>query len=115
GCAPRGAGAAARVSCEPGLRTHELGVRMALGARPHQVIAGAMWDGLVAVLPGLVVGLAAAAAVARALGGMLYRIDALDPATFAVIGVGTLAVAAVAAFLPARRAAAVDPLEAMRA
>jgi ABC-type lipoprotein release transport system permease subunit len=45
---------------------------------------------------------------------MLYHVDALDPATFVVIGLGTLAVAALAAFLPARRAAAVDPLEAMR-
>ena len=95
-------------------RTQELGVRMALGADPANVLALVMRDGLRLTLPGLVAGTAAALAAARLVSGMLFQVSAADPATFAAAAVFLGLVAAIASYLPAVRAARVDPMRALR-
>jgi putative ABC transport system permease protein len=95
-------------------RTHEIGVRMALGARPTDVLRLAVGESLVRTAVGIVAGLALAAWLTRFLEGMLFGLTPLDLPTFAAIAAGFAALAAVAAFMPARRAAKVDPLIALR-
>jgi len=96
------------------LRTHEIGVRMALGAGVPNVVGGVVGRGLSMAGIGCAAGLGLAIAASRVLGSLLYEISPTDPATMA--GVGTLvAVATVAAsFVPARRATRVNPVEALR-
>jgi putative ABC transport system permease protein len=95
-------------------RTHEIGVRMALGARPERIVARIVLPGMVPVLAGLALGLAVAGLVARRLAGQLYGVEAGDPLTFAVAtGVITL-VALAANYVPALRATEVDPVDALR-
>ena len=95
-------------------RTRELGLRMALGAAPRAVVLGLVRDGFVHVVPGAALGLLLALAAARGIRGVLYGVDPLSPLPF-VIGLATLvAVAALASGLAARRAAAVDPVAALR-
>jgi putative ABC transport system permease protein len=97
-----------------GERTHEIGVRVALGARPADVIAMVMRRSGRLVAAGTVLGTAGAIATTRLLAGFLYEVTATDPATFAAV-VGLLAAtAAIASYLPARRATRVDPLVALR-
>ena len=95
-------------------RTHEIGVRMALGATPG-LVAGMILRGTLALtVPGLAIGVAASAALSRVLTDFLFQVEPSDPATFAVVS-GLFAVVALgAAYLPARRAARVDPLTALR-
>jgi putative ABC transport system permease protein len=95
-------------------RTRELGVRMALGARPGQVTRQVLGSALSVTACGGAVGLAAAWLGTRALANWLYGVGAHDPASFIGASVGLLGVAAVAAYLPARRAARIDPLIACR-
>jgi ABC-type antimicrobial peptide transport system permease subunit len=95
-------------------RTHELGVRMALGANPKNVLALVMKEGLRLTLPGLVAGIAAALAAARLVTGMLFQVSAADPATFAAAAVFLGLVAAIASYLPALRATRLDPMRALR-
>jgi putative ABC transport system permease protein len=96
------------------LRTREIGIRMALGAQVADVLRLVFRQGLALTGAGLVVGLAAAVAGTRLLGGFLYDVKPLDPFTFAAVVV-LLAIAAVlACWLPARRAARVDPMIAVR-
>ena len=95
-------------------RTQELGVRMALGADPTNVLALVMREGLRLTLPGLVAGIAAALAAARLVSEMLFQVSAADPATFATAAVFLGLVAAIASYLPAVRAAQVDPMRALR-
>jgi ABC-type antimicrobial peptide transport system permease subunit len=97
-----------------GQRTKELGIRMALGAQRAAVLKLVLRQGAVIVAVGLVGGVAAAAALTRYLEGMLYDLPTLDVATFGVVAVAFAAVAMVAAYLPARRATAIDPLAALR-
>ena len=97
-----------------GQRTKELGIRMALGAQRAAVLKLVLKQGAVIVAVGLVGGVAAAAALTRYLEGMLYDLPTLDVTTFAVVAVAFAAVAMVAAYLPARRATAIDPLAALR-
>jgi ABC-type antimicrobial peptide transport system permease subunit len=97
-----------------GQRTKELGIRMALGAQRAAVLKLVLRQGAVIVAVGLVGGVAAAAALTRYLEGMLYDLPTLDLTTFAVVAVAFAAVAMVAAYLPARRATAIDPLAALR-
>jgi predicted permease len=94
-------------------RTHEIGVRMALGARPTDVIRLAVGDSLIRTAIGIALGLAAAAWLMRFLEGMLFGVTPLDLETFAVVAAGFAGLAALASFLPARRAAKVDPLIAL--
>ena len=96
------------------LRTREIGVRLALGAPTGRVMRSVVANGVLIAGLGLVLGSAAAAALTRFLSGMLYEVEPLDVATFTLMPVVLLAVAVVASYLPARRAAAISPLEAMR-
>jgi predicted permease len=96
-------------------REREIGVRVALGAPPARVLALMLRQGLAPVAAGLVVGLAGALAAARVLRALLFEVSATDPATYAAVAALLGAVAALAAYLPARRAARVDPLVALRA
>jgi len=95
-------------------RTHELGIRMALGAVPGDVIRMVLGNGLALAAAGIAAGLAGFLAMARLLSALLYGVTPHDPATIAA-GVLLLALSAVvAAYLPARRAARVDPVRALR-
>jgi predicted permease len=95
-------------------RSAELGIRMALGAARRSVIGEVVRDVLATVVIGLVAGLALAAAVAPRIEGLLYDVRWRDPAAFGGAALLLVAVAAVAAFLPARRAVAIDPVESLR-
>jgi putative ABC transport system permease protein len=95
-------------------RTHEIGVRIALGARRGSVVAAVMRQGVVLASLGVVLGLAGAFAVTRWLATMLYGLSPLDPGTFAGVAVALVSVAALAAAIPARRATRVDPVVALR-
>src|SRR5262249_45747129 len=99
-------------------RTRELGIRMALGAEPARVRAMVLGQGMRLALAGIVLGLGAALAtnlvLRRGLGEMLFQVSAVDPLTFAVVVAVMVTVAALACFLPARRATRVDPMVALR-
>jgi putative ABC transport system permease protein len=95
-------------------RTHELGIRMALGARRDQVLGLVVRQGMTQVLIGLALGLVLAWFASRFLAGQIYGLSATDPLTFVAVPLGLAAVALVANYLPARRATRVDPLVALR-
>ena len=95
-------------------RRAEIGIRIALGAPRGSVISNVLRGGLVPVLVGLTMGLAAAAAGSRMLAGLLYGIAPTDALTYVIVSVVLLATALAAGWLPARRAARVDPLIAIR-
>jgi len=95
-------------------RRGEIGIRMALGARPRDVLALVMGESLGVAAAGAVSGLACALALTRLMSGLLYGVAASDPATFASVAAVLTLVALVAAWLPARRAIRADPLAALR-
>jgi putative ABC transport system permease protein len=95
-------------------RTHEIGIRMALGANRGGIASLIARQSLPVALVGIACGLVAAAALARLMRGMLYEIDPIDPATFASVAALVLIVATIAALVPARRAMRVDPMIALR-
>ncbi|HKQ91013.1 MAG TPA: ABC transporter permease [Blastocatellia bacterium] len=95
-------------------RTQEVGVRMALGARPGDVIRLVLKQGLTLTLIGGAVGVLGAIAAARVMSGLLYDVTATDPATFVAISLLLAIVAMLACYLPARRAARVEPIAALR-
>src|SRR6185369_10748695 len=95
-------------------RTREIGVRTALGAQQRDVLGLVLGQGMRLTLAGLVVGLAGAFALTRVLQHLLFEIKPTDPLTFAIIPVMLAAVALLACWLPARRAARIDPMEALR-
>ena len=97
------------------LRTREIGVRMALGARSDQVRRMVVRQGLVLAVIGAGIGLVGAFGLSRLIGSLLFGITPNDPLTFGVVTLGLLGVAAVASWLPAMRAARIDPMEALRA
>jgi putative ABC transport system permease protein len=95
-------------------RTREIGLRMALGASRQQVLGLVLRRGLVCAAIGISLGLAGAAAGTRYLQAMLYGIGPLDARTFAVVAVAFATVAALASYVPARRATRLDPMAALR-
>jgi predicted permease len=95
-------------------RTHEIGIRMALGAQSGNVLRMVMGESLLLVLLGMAIGLAGALATTRLIAGMLFELTPNDPLTLALATLLLLAVAALAGWLPARRAARVDPMIALR-
>jgi putative ABC transport system permease protein len=95
-------------------RVPEIGVRLALGAQPGHVRRIVLRQGLAVALVGVIVGIALAAAATRLMESMLFEVSARDPLTFGLVAAGLIGVSAVATYLPARRAAAIDPVVALR-
>lgn len=95
-------------------RTREIGVRVALGARRSQVVRLVVGQSAALTLAGILLGTAGAVASARLLEGMLFGVSPLDPGTFIAVALAFAALAAIAAFVPARRASSVDPVIALR-
>ena len=96
------------------LRTRELGLRLAVGAQPRQVLLLVLKQGFWLTLVGVVIGLAAAFALTRLLSGLLFGVAAVDVTTFATISLLLVVVSLLACYLPARRAMRIDPLSALR-
>jgi ABC-type antimicrobial peptide transport system permease subunit len=95
-------------------RTRELGIRIALGAGNTEVRAMVVGQGVLLAGIGAVVGLAVAGAVTRIMTSLLFQTSAVDPLTYAVASAGLLGAAAIASYLPARRASSINPVEALR-
>jgi ABC-type antimicrobial peptide transport system permease subunit len=95
-------------------RTREIGIRIALGAPPVKLRGMFVHQGLVLAAVGAASGLAVAAGMTRLMSSLLFGVSALDPATYAAVSVLLIAATALASYLPARRATAVDPMEALR-
>jgi putative ABC transport system permease protein len=95
-------------------RSQEVGIRMALGAQSGEVIKLVLKQGLTLILIGIAAGITGAIAAARAMSSLLFGVTATDPATFALISILLMVVALLACYLPARRAAKIDPIVALR-
>jgi putative ABC transport system permease protein len=95
-------------------RTREIGIRMALGARPGEVLVLVLRQGMAPVIAGVLAGVAVSLAATRALDGMLYEVEPGDPATLAAVAALLVGASLAAISIPARRAAAVDPMVTLR-
>ena len=102
------------ISYSVGQRTQEIGIRMALGASPADLQIRIMMQTLGLAAIGMVLGVSASWVLARGLGGILFGVTAGDPVTFAGMPLMLIAVAALAGYLPARRASRIDPMLALR-
>jgi len=95
-------------------RSHEIGVRVAIGAQVQDVVSLVVIRGARLTLLGLVLGLAAAAAASRLMTSVLFEVSPLDAPTFVAVALGLSAITLAASYVPARRAAMVDPVAALR-
>jgi putative ABC transport system permease protein len=95
-------------------RTHEIGIRMALGARTGNVLSLVLKNGVTLVLAGIAIGVGAALMLTRFLATLLFGVEPADSATFVVVSAVFFAIAMAAALIPALRATRVDPLIALR-
>ena len=95
-------------------QTHDIGIRMALGARRVDVLRAVLGRGFKLILIGVVVGIAGAVALTRVLSSFLFDVTPTDPVTLALVSCVLMTVALLASYIPARRAAKVDPMEALR-
>jgi putative ABC transport system permease protein len=107
-------GIGAVISYVVGQRTHEIGIRLALGSLPRQVVKMIVLEGLRLALVGLVLGLVLAAGLTRLLTGLLFHVSGTDPLIYAGVAGVVLSVALLACYLPARRASGLDPVNALR-
>ncbi len=95
-------------------RTREIGIRKALGAREHQLAAMFVRDGIRLTSLGALIGLVVAFGIMRLMSSLLFQVSPVDPLTYCGVSIGLLATAALASYLPSRRAAAIDPAQALR-
>jgi ABC-type antimicrobial peptide transport system permease subunit len=96
-------------------RRREIGIRLALGAQPEELRRMFVRHGLELAVAGVAIGLAAAVALTGGMSSLLFGVSRLDPVTYAAMPVVLVAAAMLASYLPARRASAVDPVEALKA
>jgi putative ABC transport system permease protein len=96
-------------------RAREIGIRMAIGARPGAVLTMLMRQGLILAVAGLVVGFALAAAATKIVAGALYQVSAADPVSWTIAAIVVIGVAALANYIPAQRAMRLDPIRVLRA
>jgi ABC-type antimicrobial peptide transport system permease subunit len=96
-------------------RTREIGVRIALGAESGNVAAMVLRQGLTMAVVGVVVGVVSAIGLTRLMSALLYGVSPTDPITFMATSISLVGIALLASYLPARRAAATDPVETLRA
>jgi predicted permease len=95
-------------------KTHEIGIRMALGANPSNVLSMVIRQGITLTLIGVAIGIVAALGVTRLISSMIFGVTPYDPATFAIVAAVLVTVAFLACYIPARRAMKVDPMVALR-
>jgi putative ABC transport system permease protein len=95
-------------------RTREIGIRIALGAQPRDVVRLIVGQGMVLILIGVTIGSAGAFALTRVMASLLFEVTSADPETFIVIGILLTLVALFASYIPAHRATRIDPLIALR-
>jgi ABC-type antimicrobial peptide transport system permease subunit len=96
-------------------RTREIGIRMALGAQRRELTGMFLRHGLLLTAIGVACGLAVAVVLSRLMASLLFRVRPVDALTYVTVSIGLLATALLASYLPSRRAASVDPVEALRA
>jgi putative ABC transport system permease protein len=102
------------IACDVSERTHEIGIRVALGAQSNDVLKLIVGQGARLAGCGIAIGLVAAFALTRLMASMLYSVKATDALTFSLISIGLGGVALAASYLPSRRAMALDPVVALR-